>query len=180
MNEISCDICMDLLPLVTDDVASEDSKQAVLSHLAACPRCKQQFQQPPAPAMDEARINGRIRKRLMGVALALVVVGAALGIAIADGSLLFYNILIMPTVGAVSYVALRKKSGYALALIFASVYLRWLPDSFGYVREGQLAQALIPPLWWAVIYAGLFALGICIAALLCFGLRKERPHEESR
>ena len=30
MNKISCDMCIDLMPLVQDGVASEDSRNAVL------------------------------------------------------------------------------------------------------------------------------------------------------
>ena len=32
MNEISCDVCMDLIPLVQDGIASEDSREAVEQH----------------------------------------------------------------------------------------------------------------------------------------------------
>ena len=33
MNKITCDMCIDLMPLVQDGVASEDSRNAVLQHL---------------------------------------------------------------------------------------------------------------------------------------------------
>ena len=39
-SEISCDICRDLLPLVQDGVASEDSRAAVEAHLRSCPACR--------------------------------------------------------------------------------------------------------------------------------------------
>ena len=34
MNEISCQICMDLIPLVQDGVASKDSRDVVLCGIA--------------------------------------------------------------------------------------------------------------------------------------------------
>ena len=40
MNKISCDMCIDLMPLVQDGVASEDSRNAVLQHLQECPDCR--------------------------------------------------------------------------------------------------------------------------------------------
>lgn len=40
MNEISCEVCMDLLPLVQDGVASGDSVRAVEAHVAACQHCR--------------------------------------------------------------------------------------------------------------------------------------------
>ncbi|MEG1267940.1 MAG: hypothetical protein RSD35_01700, partial [Oscillospiraceae bacterium] len=58
-------------------------------------------------------------------------------------------------------------------------YLRWLPDTFANVYKGDFAQAFIPPVFWALIYAGLFALGIVIASLLYFGFRKEHSHEKN-
>lgn len=40
MGEISCEMCMDLMPLVRDGAASEDSIRAVQAHLAQCPDCR--------------------------------------------------------------------------------------------------------------------------------------------
>ena len=39
MNKISCDMCMDLMPLVQDGVASADSIAAVKQHIENCPAC---------------------------------------------------------------------------------------------------------------------------------------------
>ena len=36
---ISCDVCLDLLPLAADGVASQDSQNLVKEHIAACPGC---------------------------------------------------------------------------------------------------------------------------------------------
>lgn len=38
MNKISCDICMDLIPLVKDGIASEDSGNAVKNILMSVKR----------------------------------------------------------------------------------------------------------------------------------------------
>ncbi|MEG1650694.1 MAG: zf-HC2 domain-containing protein [Oscillospiraceae bacterium] len=179
MSKISCDICMDLLPLVVDGVASEDSKNAVLEHVKTCDECRFYYEKNEKPAMDTEKVTANIKRRLLLFAIALMAVGAAFGIAIADGELMFYNIIIMPLIGGISYFALKWKSLYALIFVSACTYLRWLPDSFGYVYEGNIAQAFIPPIFWALIYAGLFALGIVIASLLYFGFRKEHSYEEN-
>ena len=39
MKEITCDICMDLMPLVQDGIASEDSRNAVEEHVKRCEQC---------------------------------------------------------------------------------------------------------------------------------------------
>ena len=44
MNKISCDICKDLLPLVKDGIASEDSVQAVKEHLKECETCRNLYE----------------------------------------------------------------------------------------------------------------------------------------
>ncbi|MEG1783010.1 MAG: hypothetical protein RR253_07155, partial [Oscillospiraceae bacterium] len=77
------------------------------------------------------------------------------------------------------YLALKWKSLYALIFVFLCAYLRWLPYTFSNVYKGDFVQAFVPPILWAIIYAGLFALGIVIACLLCFGFRKEHIYEEN-
>ena len=39
MTKITCEICMDLMPLVQDRLASPDSVDAVQHHLEQCPAC---------------------------------------------------------------------------------------------------------------------------------------------
>jgi len=40
MGKIKCEVVRDLMPLVIDDVASEESKQLVHAHMADCEGCK--------------------------------------------------------------------------------------------------------------------------------------------
>ena len=49
MNKISCDMCIDLMPLVQDGVASEDSRSYIEEHTAHCPACKKLFIEMCAP-----------------------------------------------------------------------------------------------------------------------------------
>lgn len=39
--DIPCGVCLDLIPLVRDGVASEESVQLVLDHTAVCPSCRE-------------------------------------------------------------------------------------------------------------------------------------------
>ena len=43
MNGIPCDVCLDLMPLVQDGVASAASEALVEQHLEHCPRCRAIF-----------------------------------------------------------------------------------------------------------------------------------------
>ncbi|MDO5541105.1 MAG: zf-HC2 domain-containing protein [Eubacteriales bacterium] len=40
---ITCGICEDLIPLVEDGIAAEESKKAVLSHIAGCAKCRNKY-----------------------------------------------------------------------------------------------------------------------------------------
>ena len=59
MNGIPCDVCLDLMPLVQDGVASAASEALVEQHLEHCPRCRAIFGgagQAPPPAPNEQRM----------------------------------------------------------------------------------------------------------------------------
>ena len=51
MDKISCDICMDLIPLVKDGIASEDSCDAVTKHISKCEKCKVEFDEIKKPVL---------------------------------------------------------------------------------------------------------------------------------
>ena len=56
MNKITCDMCIDLMPLVQDGVASCDSRSSIEGHIAHCPACKRLFNEictPPAQEADD-------------------------------------------------------------------------------------------------------------------------------
>lgn len=173
MNEISCGICADLLPLVEDGVASEDSRRAVEQHLAHCPSCRRLAGDlSPLPPPNDRRILSAIRRRLAFIALALVLGGALLGAGISGGNGMFYNILLMPFIGAVGLLAFGKKSLLVPPGVFAVVFV-WtvVRDSI----ESSLAVGLTGGVFFGMIYAVLCALGVLAAALLRFALRKEEP-----
>ncbi len=173
MNKITCDICCDLIPLVNDGIASEDSKQAVLAHVSDCASCKALLAEQLTADIDMERVIGKVQKRLRLILLLLIALGVVFGISIAPGEFMFYNVLIMPIIGAVSYVVLKNHYYVSILLVFISVYFRFLYDSIGYAFMGQFANAFVAPLWWALIYTGFVAVGALIALLVHFGFRKE-------
>lgn len=61
MEELSCQVVRDLLPLYHDGVCSEDSRALVASHLAACQACRAELEKmdkenPSMENLDEARL----------------------------------------------------------------------------------------------------------------------------
>ena len=94
--KLSCGIARDLMPLVIDDVAGEESKRAVEAHLAECAECSRIYEtlkQPdPIPARDEQdrlhfrqsmkRVSRRgMAVRIIAVCLAIVILACGITVA---------------------------------------------------------------------------------------------------
>lgn len=183
MNKINCDICLDLIPLVIDNIASEDSRLAVIDHINECNDCKEfyELENYEQPVMDDTRVIYKIKKQLYLAGLITIVVGAVLGVALTDGMGIFYNILIMPTIGVLGYFVIPKKSYYIPLTLFVFVYIWLLIKTIaeGWLTGGSFILVMLNPLSWAFIYSGLCILGIIIGFLLKIAFKKEVKNEKN-
>lgn len=171
MTEISCDICMDLVPLVRDGLASEDSRNAVLAHTAHCDACRALLGED-IPAPDRQNDSAaRIRRRLRGLELILLVCGILFGLSLTAGSNLFYNALLMPVIGGLGYVIFR---GYAALILPGMLFILHLAGNFAAYLRGVEYLDLWSLVLWTALYALFAAVGVFIACLLHFAFRKER------
>lgn len=168
-NQITCDVCRDLLPLVKDGVASADSENAVSHHIENCPECKALFSETAYVSTPEpSEAFARVKRLITGVYCALMVLGIWFGLTLTASEELFYNCLIMPIAGAFGYFTFRWKAVFAVPVIL-------LVESFAANVLGQLAEKLDigSLLGWAFLYS-LFALaGVITALLLRFAFGKE-------
>ena len=177
MNKISCDICKDLIPLVKDNVASEDSYNLVKKHIYECDKCKVLFDENIEVNLNinDEKVISKIKSQLIFIALILVVLGSVIGLGLSESEGMFYNILIMPVIGILAYFALRKKSYIVFLIIFAFTYLyhliKYMVD--GIFDKSQLLSSLLTPLIWTIIYSGLCATGMLITFLLYIAFKKE-------
>lgn len=112
--EISCAICRDLMPLVSDGVASAESEQAVHAHLAHCAACRKEWDacavlpQPVSP--DDSRVLRRIRRGMLWRSAAFVLLGLCAGIAavslgLGSAPALLWTLIFL---GALGYALLRR------------------------------------------------------------------------
>ncbi len=163
MNKINCEICMDLLPLVIDGVASEQSEQAVVEHTESCESCKEIFETYEKPKPDDTKIIKKIKSRLYSLASVLVVGGISVGSSLMLSGGQYYNILIMPVIGALSYFALKSKLHIVTIAVFAVSFIR------NYLFRPHFQVGI----FYAFVYCGLMLLGVLIAFLFDFGLKKE-------
>ena len=116
-----------------------------------------------------------MRKQIFIIAMAMILMGIFIGVGLTESAGMFYNVLIMPTIGIIGYFALRQKAYYLLIMIFGIAYI-W--HFIKYMMEGMLTRAewgtvIVAPSFWALIYSGLCALGILIGFLLYIAFRKE-------
>ena len=64
MIQITCEICMDLIPLVQDGVAAGDSVSAVEQHIQSCPQCRAMWEGQIPHSADSGRILEKVRRYL--------------------------------------------------------------------------------------------------------------------
>ena len=169
--DIGCEICKDLLPLVEDGVASEESCAAVQAHLERCPACRALAKGAvPPPAPDGKALLRRVRRTLRGLTLVILLAGVLFGVGLSSSMNMFYNSLIMPAMGAAAYYVWRWKAAAVLPPLLAGMSLVCWLLCWGW---GVEAEPLPAYLIWAVIYCVLALVGVAIAGLFHFALKKE-------
>lgn len=98
MYEISCEMCLDLMPLVKDGVASEDSVMAVEGHLAGCEECRVAFG-GELPEGDEKtglrKAMKQVRTMVRIVVWLLVALGILLCELVMQGSSYFFALAVL-------------------------------------------------------------------------------------
>ncbi len=181
MEKINCDICLDLLPLVHDGVASAASERAVKDHIGSCDQCRQAETMLTSVGTltvsdvtaTPDRIWKKIKKQVNRVLAVVIGLSILFGVGLTSGVNIFYNILIMPAVGIAAYLLLRGRS---YIVIFLVLIVAWLGNMvFYYIDSGfeSILVAMLAPLYWSIIYASLVMVGIVIAFLLDFAFRRE-------
>lgn len=173
---ITCDVVLDLIPLVKDGVASDDSTIIVKEHIKNCDSCKAEFETFEPTNIEQSSIKDdnivfAIKRSIFITQLVILMVGAIIGVAITNSMNMFYNFIIMPVIGGVSLVALKRKWYFAPLGIFILTYL-W--ETIKIIASGEFDWIfLYAGLYFSIIYSGLVVLGVIIAMLLKFAFKKE-------
>ena len=173
MNKITCDICMDLMPLVKDGIASEDSRLAVEEHIQACETCKKRYDGElagqPSVNVDLELELGKLRRKLQIFSAILMMFGVFFGLSLTASQEMFYNSLIMPVIGALGYVIFRWRAVYQVPLLLLVMQL--LINFFGLAR-GMETMAVMEVVLWVGIYTIFVEAGVLVAGLLHFAFKK--------
>lgn len=174
---ISCNIILDLIPLVKDGVASDDSIIAVNEHIKSCESCKAEFEtfesiKLEQPSIKDEKIIFAIKRSIFITQFIILTGGAVIGVALSNSMDMFYNLIIMPIIGGVSLVVFRRKWYLAPLSVFVLTCI-W-QTIIGIVSGGFNWSALYMGLYYGVIYTVLVCLGLVISVLLKFAFKKER------
>jgi hypothetical protein len=177
MNQISCDVCLDLMPLVKDGIASEESCSLVLSHIEGCEHCAKAYGRTKATnaGMDDAVVLTKLKKQITFILLSVIFAGTLIGMALSDGMGMFYNAIIMPVIGGFGYMLLRKKA-YLVPLglfLFSFIWVSIREIAKGFLTYSPTSNLLLMSAWWSAFFAVFTAIGALIGYLLHYAFKKE-------
>lgn len=174
MNDITCEVCKDLIPIVQDAVASKDSTEAVKKHIESCEKCARLFS---GVQISETSVNhffNKFKKRVQIFCTLVMTIGIFIGISCTmdGGTETFLNVILMPVVGALGFIVFRWRSIIYVPPVLIGIFLlinTLLFDSaaYGFNMIFQLS----------LIYSSIALVGIIIAGLLHFAFRKDDKNE---
>ncbi len=170
MNEISCDICMDLIPLVKDGIASEDSQRAVELHIKDCETCRALFGGEMPPVVNAEKVFVKVKRQTQMLAVMLMMFGIFFGLSLTGGSDIFYNVLIMPVIGALGYCIFRWKALYGVPVLL--LIINAVTNLLGMLRNVETLD-LYSMFMWTFLYSIFVWLGVVIGGLLHFAFRRD-------
>lgn len=177
---VSCDVILDLIPLVKDNVASDESSRIVKEHIKSCKKCKAEFETFESINLQELNLKGEkiifsIKRSIFITQIAILIIGAILGVALSDSASMFYNFTIMPLIGCISLFALKEKWYLTPIVVFILTYLRQI--AIHVFSDGFCWDILYDGLYYSTIYIILVGIGVIIARLFMFAFKKESKRQ---
>lgn len=176
MNKIECEICMDLIPLVKDGIASEESYKAVEAHVKECETCRKLYgenQEPAQITTDENHAWKQIQKKWIGFFFALLCVGIVFGVSLTNQAEMFYNSLIMPIAGGCGYLIFQKRAVYKVPILLLILYAAM--NVFQSLR-GVESLDFYSMLMWVAIYSIFAIFGVGIAGLFHYARQTKKTY----
>ena len=170
MNEITCELCMDLLPLVLDGVASPDSNMAVEHHLASCNVCREHCHDKTPPPIDTYKSWEKIHFQLQISFGTIMMLGIFFGLSLTTERNIFYNTLIMPIIGLLGYIIFQKKALYCVPILILITHC--FTNFFCIIRDVEhlkLRGLLIS----TFLYSIFSIIGTVIGILFQYAFRKD-------
>ena len=159
--KINCDVILDLIPLVNDNVASEKSEMLVNEHCKQCESCANQLNVKPQMNQKMSfKLKGKIQLYYIG----LIFLVLLLFLSINNYNSVIDNIILIPLVGAISY-HLLKKDNKIVYLVILIIHLFLL-----IITRINYNDAIV----FTIIYWILLSIGMFIYRLFKYSFTKEK------
>lgn len=177
--ELNCSIIRDLLPLYVEGLASEESAELINEHIKSCPECQKELEAMKSgvhtPDMAEIKegstplkkIMQKLNMRISFLTYGVIVFFILFGFSLTGGSDVMYNSLIMPIVGVFGYVVFGWRAVYKMPILLFVI-------DFCASLFNMVSFDLYEVFMWTIIYGMFVMVGIAIAFLFHFALRKEK------
>ncbi len=174
-----CCIIRDILPLYVENMVSDETASLVKEHISECSECSKEeeylkadnfknivINEPQNDVRPLKKISKRLNMQIQSMSYALIILFVFLGLSITAGSDMMYNSLIMPAVGVFGYCSFRLKALYKLPVLL--IFIEIFAFVFKLVETDFYSLFI-----WSLIYCVFIFIGVAIAYLLHFALRKE-------
>ena len=158
---MKCEVVRDLIPLVIDDVASEESRNLVGEHLETCEACRAYRDgmtaqlEKPAPVEDDTsfiRFCRRLQKNFRWRRLALWVLVAALAVGAAVFGVrtvydnVYYNVKLIPLENVDARLC-RLDNDQIMVEFTMLNGQKWYGNEMCYYLDGMFYIQLLMPVW---------------------------------
>lgn len=122
MNNIPCEVIMDLIPLVKDHVASKESVKLVYEHIEHCENCRSFMQDIQSLEINDKKIIQDIKSKRNKILLSFCMIGIIMGVLLTiEPYYMFWNILVLPIIGVLCWIIQPTKT-YRLSAIVAILF----------------------------------------------------------
>ena len=179
MNDYSCEIIKDLIPLVVDGVASKDSVEIVIKHTENCEACAKLFSGANFTDTGLNRFFVIFRRKLRILVVLIMFTGIFIGVScgIEDGGVhILANVVLMPVIGILAYVVFRWKAllFVPVFLFFIFVFMNTLVSLYNSFASYDFKMVIM----LSLVFSAIAVIGTVIADLLHFEFGKDGKNEK--
>ncbi len=160
-----CGIVQDLIPLVNDGVASQESQIFVKKHCESCEECRALLENPPH--YDSQNLNKKWRKKLRITWIGFLILMILIATSFSATQYQFQNFILIPLIGGIGYWLLRKKVYVLYILVFIS--------QMGIALFQQ--ESFNGMMMYVVIYWFFMTIGIIIGGCYCYAFSRRNYNE---
>lgn len=174
---LSCDVYQDLIPLVNDGVASDDTCQLVEEHVKTCEACRAYQQNGLSPVIsyeDDMKTIRKVKRSFLMYAIGFALAGS-IGTFLLSSSV--YLLWWMPAIGMGTYFIFGKKNmvvAWAAILVFLALGRLGTAFLNGWLNANSIISYLYEAATNGVTLVIMLALGSFIGALLKFAFGKKK------